>query len=70
MSAWQPIETAPDDTAILVYLTGAAQGLEIEIAHRSSDDPDGDWYVATHDGPPIDVPPTHWMPLPLAPEAA
>ena len=67
MSGWQPIETAPKDEAVIVFLTDAAHGMTIEIAHRSSNDPDGDWYAATHDGPPIDVRPTHWMPLPEPP---
>ena len=64
---WQPIETAPKDQAVLVWLPGAATGLEMEIGYCSSSDPDGDWYPSTHVGFPIDIPPTHWMPLPKDP---
>jgi hypothetical protein len=67
MDGWQPIETAPRDESVLVYIRDAAQGREYEIAHCSSDDPDADWYLSTVCGPPIDVPPTHWMRLPDAP---
>lgn len=69
MSAWQPIETAPKDgTDILVCCT-----------HNL---PNGDWctiqwvdWAVNDDHWPvyrsrIDVPfaPTHWMPLPEAPQ--
>lgn len=64
---WQPIETAPKDEPVLIYIEGAGEGLEYEIAHCSSDDPD-DWYSSVHLGQPIDMPPTHWMALPKAPE--
>lgn len=68
MSNWQPIETAPKDWSVLLYLPDAADGLEIVIAHCASDDPDGDWYPATTDGgAPIDVSASHWMPLPSTP---
>jgi len=67
MNGWKPIATAPMDEAVLVFLTGAAMGLEIEIAYCSSDDSEGDWYPATTDGPPLDVLPSHWMPLPDPP---
>lgn len=65
MAEWQPIATAPKDLSVLVFIPGAAAGLEIEIAHCASDDPDGDWYPSTRDlAAPIDIPPSHWMPLP------
>ncbi len=60
---WRPIETAPKDESILVYITGATSGMDFEIAHCASDDPDGDWYSSTNLGGPFDMPPTHWMPL-------
>ena len=69
MSGWQPIETAPWDTAVLVFIPDSAI-CEFEIAHRSADDPDGDWYSYIHLGGPIDVAPTHWQPLPAPPVSA
>lgn len=68
MSEWRLIATAPKDWAVLVFIPNASAGLEIEIAHCASDDPDGDWYPATRDlAAPIDIPPSHWMPLPVCP---
>lgn len=64
--AWQPIETAPKDENVLVYIAGAAQGMQYHIAHTFADDPDGDWYDATRDlASPFDMKPTHWCPPPL-----
>lgn len=68
---WRPIETAPKDEAVLIFIPGTEPALEIEIAHCSSDDPDGDWYPATWPlASPIDMPPSHWMPLPSPPALA
>lgn len=72
MSEWQPIETAPKDgTDILLYLPGAAQCFSMIIGHWSACDelPDDDaWYPTTpHAADSLDIDPTHWMPLPKAP---
>lgn len=69
MADWRPIETCPKDISVLVFVPGAAQGMSFEIAHCSSDDPDGYWHATTYDGGPIDIPPTHWMPLPEPPSS-
>ncbi len=68
---WQPIETAPRDRAVLIWLGPDAEYDKLVIA-RWEDDEDfpggGAWYPANSDGGfPIDVPATHWMPLPEPP---
>lgn len=71
MSAWQPIETAPmDGTSILVCVTHNIGPDEWETVQWV------DWarlpFVWPHYLDRIDIPfpPTHWMPLPEAPQAA
>jgi hypothetical protein len=67
---WQPIETAPMDWShVLVYDCESAQ--VAEAYYRQCEDECG-WYLAG--GGPSDegsklIEPTHWMPLPPAPEA-
>lgn len=74
MGEWQPIETAPmDGTAVLVYREDAG----VFTAHYVEDDahlsspmnpPEGDCYWFTTGGEDLtDDMPTHWMPLPDAP---
>ena len=60
MSEWQPIDTAPENTDVLVW---EAYGEQFVVAQQE----DGCW-VAVWSGEPIgDV--THWMPLPEPPSA-
>ena len=61
-SQWMPIETAPKDVTILLY---GAKRLEMCVGmHHSRDgwvtDTTSDWMSM--------YPPTHWMPLPAAPD--
>ena len=56
---WQPIETAPKDTAVLLWL-----GWRFEIGHFNTGL--GRW-VANWDHRALEVPATHWMPLPSPP---
>jgi len=64
MSNWQPIETAPERTHILVYLDGNV--------HESSLGLQGWWFPFSEYhgcgccGSSTDKP-THWMPLPAPP---
>ena len=67
MTEWQPIATAPKDETVLIYIPNDGWGIGVEIAHSSSDDPDGNWYSSLYQGGPIDVDPTHWQPLPDPP---
>lgn len=67
MTDWQPIEDAPKDgTWVLVY----ADGVQV-VAKYVWDD---NWHWATHldnsNGLKVHqtCKPTHWMPLPAAPE--
>lgn len=65
---WQPIETAPKMTAILLYASG------YQIGHFN--ETNGKWWTQT-DGTKTAGernlnswnPPTHWMPLPPAPSS-
>lgn len=56
---WQPIETAPKDTAVLLWL-----GWRFEIGHFNTGL--GRW-AANWDHRALEVPATHWMPLPSPP---
>ena len=59
---WQPIETAPMDVAVLLY---GAKRLELCVGmHHSRDG----WVTDTTSEWASMYPPTHWMPLPAAPE--
>lgn len=64
-SSWQPIDTAPEDQEILIY----TQQWGPIIASLSSEF--GEWMsrmqvpVAIKEGDEL---PTHWQPLPAAPE--
>lgn len=64
---WQPIETAPrDNTLVLLFVPGSSI-LEIVFGRRGPDDED--WYMDFgNEAWPIDIPVTHWMPLPEHPE--
>lgn len=74
---WMPIETAPTDgTRVLVYFHSMANWNHVEIAwfgvdpNDGDDDPcwlfgDGDDFSTGYYYTPIT--PTHWMPLPEAP---
>lgn len=57
---WQPIETAPDDTPILVYYERYREQL---TAHRDGQD----WAVSGLSERISIQRPTHWMPLPAPP---
>lgn len=57
MNEWQPIESAPKDTAVLAYDFG------YEVAHFNTL---LNKWVACSDHRPIRGP-THWMPLPDPP---
>lgn len=65
---WQPIETAPSQTSVLVGNCSLKGFFRVAIR-----DAFGDWH---NDGlgyismDPLDKSPTHWMPLPLPPGAS
>jgi len=74
---WRPIETAPrDGTDILIY-SPEMEGCAIALASALEDDEEDEskkdhdlydtWYDTWGDGTPMDVVPTHWMPLPTIP---
>lgn len=70
-ATWQPRETAPTNSYVLLFLPGASAGQEIIIgAFLKSESPAdaGDWYEQCESaGGPLDIEPTHWMPLPDPP---
>lgn len=67
-ATWQPIETAPEGTDVIVFFPDANEEYQWMICHRL----EGDWYEQNADTSPDpidDVEPTHWMPLPEPPRA-
>lgn len=60
---WQPIETAPEDTYVLVWCPDYF-GSECGIARLQSWD---NYWMAFEGYLPLATP-THWMPLPNPPE--
>jgi len=65
MSEWQPIETAPKETCVLVF----AQGRQY-VAEYCDGDADWWWYVTDNKNGPYPLrggSPTYWMPLPAPP---
>ena len=70
MSEWQPIETAPrDSTVILLYSAGAYHGLPFPGQyHKSQLFPDTPWVSLLKRRERFyEHVPTHWMPLPEPP---
>jgi hypothetical protein len=71
VSAWQPIETAPKGEAV-VLISSPAWPPEGRVERRPavicSYFSDGDWRYMDHRR--VSGRPTHWMPLPDAPDAA
>jgi hypothetical protein len=71
---WQPIETAPEIDLVLIFCPDATEADQIMICsflRRDMPGDQGDWYEQNPSiGSPIDVAPTHWMPLPPPPELA
>lgn len=66
---WRPIKTGPKDgTLVLLFVPNSAL---MEIVIGRYDPEDGDWLMdfGNH-ASPIDIPVTHWMPLPDDPRAA
>ncbi len=61
---WEPIETTPNEVAILVYRDDGS----IELV--PADDNDYRWIPYTWTPKRGIAHPTHWMPLPPPPEAA
>lgn len=59
---WQPVETAPKDEWVLV---GPTNGMHICVAMNCNVD---GWITETRNDMPRIYTPTHWMPLPEAPE--
>lgn len=66
---WRPIETAPRDGDVLIYVAETNEQF-VAFSGVCPDDGDRQWVFAqTHDHAHIIKSPTHWMPLPPAPEA-
>lgn len=72
MSAWQDIVTAPKNEYVLVFCPEASPYTQIMICgFLIADDPrdTGDWYELSEERPsPLDVEPSHWMPIPEPPD--
>ena len=74
---WQPIETAPEETNVIVAVTGGPHGATVCEAYFHRDDEYGaEWWLSAtgpanyYHGPISDImhgSVTHWMPLPAAP---
>lgn len=68
MSDWQPIETAPDNRDVL--LAFGATGIPYAVAGRFHNGDEWGWSSALLPNDWLEHRPTHWMPLPEAPEAS
>jgi hypothetical protein len=67
MMEWQPIDTAPAETDVIVADPDRLSGeFHISIAWRHAES--GKWW-RPHSGPSLAsyIMPTHWMPLPAPP---
>ena len=60
MNEWQPIETCPQDTPVLVVANNVVQHAVVSIV-------DGYWGSVMEGDIWDDFHPTHWMPLPYPP---
>lgn len=67
---WQPIETAPKEVDVLVYLFGAAIPARVAMLCAISAEADEWRWIDTGCNRLTLFPPTHWMPLPEPPKAA
>lgn len=64
---WKPIETAPEETAVLVYVTEGVMA----VGRRSVYSDRSTWWLDNSFGYNEDgeiYGPTHWMPLPEPPQ--
>jgi len=72
MTTWQDIGTAPTNEYVLVFCPDAEESSRIMICGRlvfEGDPEPPEWYELNCDQRtgPLDVDPTHWMPLPSPP---
>lgn len=70
---WQPISTAPKNADVLVFCSDAAVDAQVMVCRflKTDGDDSGDWYEQNPTLPePLDVSPSHWMPLPGLPEVS
>jgi hypothetical protein len=63
MSRWQPIETAPKDQTIVLWIPKRYPHVVV-AAHWASEECDWGWWAGASR-----VEPSHWMPLPEPPQA-
>jgi hypothetical protein len=68
-NGWQPIETAPKDTDVLIYRIARYGPMIPIVAALFHNGEEAGWCTFDHDSDWIEGKPTHWMPLPPAPEA-
>ena len=68
MTDWQPMATAPKDgTMVLLFVPDSAI-LEIVFGRYDTSGDEGDWLMDWgNERTVIDVPVTHWMPMPEPP---
>jgi hypothetical protein len=62
---WQPIETAPEHEAILVY----GKSAPYDIIRIAMQDIGNEWWIEHEPFPYEEVEFTHWMPLPEPPKS-
>lgn len=66
---WQPIETAPEDTDVIVAVNIRGR----QVVGEAKQTPEHGWYWAGQDHSDyfaVQIVPTHWMPLPDPPKGA
>ncbi len=67
MCEWQPIETAPKNTDVLVYVLDGYEKMGVAMFHTYAYK-DGGWWQWEHEYQVREIVPTHWMPLPDPPQ--
>lgn len=65
MSEWQSIETAPEETAVLIY--DPDWDPPVAVGYYANESNENQWEMEWSESGEVLFAPTHWMPLPGRP---